>query len=125
MSLDVSLRNPPREVACICACCGNEHKKEESEELFEANITHNLGGMATAAGLYKAMWRPEEIGAKLARDIIPILEAGIKRLREIPDKFKMLNPANGWGNYEALLCFTVEYLAACMEHPDAEIHVNR
>lgn len=33
-------------------------------EVFSANITHNLGEMADKAGIYKACWRPEEIGAE-------------------------------------------------------------
>ena len=30
--------------------------------VFEANVTHNLNRMAEAAGFYKEVWRPEEIG---------------------------------------------------------------
>ena len=36
--------------------------KEESIDDF--NITHNLGSMAAAAGIYKALWRPEELFEK-------------------------------------------------------------
>lgn len=31
-------------------------------EVFSANITHNLGAMAEAAGIYRHLWRPEEVG---------------------------------------------------------------
>jgi hypothetical protein len=34
----------------------------ETLEVFDYNITHNLGEMAKAAGIYMELWRPEEIG---------------------------------------------------------------
>lgn len=36
---------------------------ESSDPSFwwSANVTHNLGKMAAAAGIYEAMWRPEEL----------------------------------------------------------------
>lgn len=43
----------------------------------------------------------------------------------MPDKFKKLNPANGWGDYDGLLAFVAAYLEACMEHPDATVRVSR
>ena len=30
-------------------------------QVFSANITHNLGKMADEAGIYKALWRPDEV----------------------------------------------------------------
>ncbi len=36
--------------------------KEETNEVYSANITHNLGEMADKAGIYYALWRPEEKG---------------------------------------------------------------
>ena len=30
-------------------------------ELFDANITHNLGEMADKAGIYDVLWYPEEL----------------------------------------------------------------
>ena len=29
------------------------------DELYSANITHNLTGMADAAGIYMHLWRPQ------------------------------------------------------------------
>ncbi len=44
----------------------------ESDVVFEYNITHNLGVMADAAGIYEALWRPEEIKAIVAKDNIKV-----------------------------------------------------
>lgn len=47
------------------------HDTSDSDQLFSANITHNLGRMASEAGIYEALWRPgemlaPEIGARIA-----------------------------------------------------------
>jgi hypothetical protein len=93
--------------------------------VFDANITHNLGAMAREAGVYLACWRPEEIGAEKAADIVPVLTEGLRLLREDPDRFKALNPENGWGDYEGLVNFVQSYRDACMESPEAAIRVCR
>lgn len=94
-------------------------------QVYERNITHNLGKMAVAAGIYTHLWRPDEIGIKTAGELIEPLAAGLARLVAEPDKFKEFNPGNGWGDYEGLVGFVTEYLAACQEHHDAEVSVSR
>lgn len=94
-------------------------------EVFSANITHNLGEMADKAGIYKACWRPEEIGAEYARDIIPLLEKGLEDLKARPEYFKQFNAPNGWGLYEHFVPWVEKYINACKENPDAKISVWR
>jgi hypothetical protein len=94
-------------------------------QVFECNITHNLGKMADAAGIYKHLWRPEELGITKARDLIAPLADGLGRLRADPGGFSLHNAANGWGRYEHLVSFVEQYLAACRENPDADIRVSR
>jgi len=96
-----------------------------TDQVFGANITHNMGQMAEKAGLYYAMWRPEEKGWKYAKDIILPLESGILILKKDPTFFKNFNPDNGWGSYEILLEVAESYLAACKKWPEAEIYVSR
>lgn len=93
--------------------------------VFQKNITHNLTKMADAAGIYKALWRPEEIEITKAGQLIPILEAGLALLKSEPDKFKAHNPENGWGTYEGLVEFVEQYLAACREFPEGKIAADR
>lgn len=95
------------------------------KEVFESNITHNLGQMARKAGIYEAMWRPEDIGAVYARDIIPLMEKGVADLATHPADYEPLEPANGWGTYEGLLDVAMGYLRACKEWPEAKIYVSR
>lgn len=93
--------------------------------LYQRNITHNLGDMAREAGIYKAVWRPEEIGAKYAKDISEIVEEGLTSLKAQPDYFKQFDSPNGWGTYENFIPFVEEYLYALKKYPDAEISVSR
>lgn len=92
---------------------------------YSNNITHNLGQMADKAGVYQALWRPEEIGIQSAWQLIEPLRAGLKLLQADPEYFKTFNPANGWGNYEGLVSFIEDYLRACEECPSATVHVSR
>lgn len=94
-------------------------------DVWEANITHNLARMAKEAGLYQAMWHPEELAIERAFDLVPHLQAGIVQLVSNPDRFIALNPANGWGSYDLLLSVATNYLRACRENPKATIRVSR
>jgi|JI10StandDraft_1071094.scaffolds.fasta_scaffold796363_2 hypothetical protein len=93
--------------------------------IYSANITHNLNQMAEAAGIYKALWRPDENGYETAGQIIPILEEGLAKLKANPKKFMKYNASNGWGTYEHFVPFVEEVLGNCREHPDALIEVSR
>lgn len=98
---------------------------ETVEPVFSRNITHNLVKMADAAGIYEAMWRPENIGATKAKDLIEPLSNGLEKLKADRDSFTPFNPENGWGNYDGLVAFVASYLDACREHPKALIRVSR
>jgi len=87
--------------------------------VFDANITHNLGKMAEAAGIYKCLWHPAESGFARAEQIIPILEEGIRLMEVDPAKYEALNAENGWGTYANFLPWCKAVLAACKENPDA------
>lgn len=107
MSLDVSLM------------------KTKPCEVYTANITHNLGAMAKEAGIYRALWRPEEINAVFAKDITDALARGLDKLKSDPEKYKTFDAENGWGIYEHFVPFVEGYLQACTENPDAVIEVSR
>jgi len=93
--------------------------------VYDSNITHNLGVMAERAGIYKCLWRPEELEITKAEQLIKPLEDGLEFLKSSPEIFIPLSPKNGWGSYEGLVQFVEKYLEACKENPDAEIEVSR
>lgn len=92
-------------------------------EVYSANITHNLTTMAEAVKLYSALWRPETIGISKAEQLIELLTSGLAELRADPDKYKVYNPANGWGDYDNLVRFVEQYLEACKANPMAKVRV--
>ena len=94
-------------------------------EVYSGNITHNLGEMADAAGIYKFLWRPEEIGITKASQMIEPLKEGLKKLKDSPAEYEKYNSPNGWGLYEHFVPFVEEVLAACVENPDAEVSASR
>ena len=119
--------------------------EEKNDELFWANITHNLGKMADKAGIYEALWRPyylhpdcpkefsshdeeyafEVAHPMLAKDIIQIVEKGYEDMKARPEYFKQFDSPNGWGLYIHFLPWVEKYLEACKTYPDAEISVSR
>jgi hypothetical protein len=119
MSLDVTLGEPFIECPYCVDCFTDDG------ELFSANITHNLGKMADAAGIYKACWCPEELGITQAKDLIPILTEGLNKLKFNPGKYKKYDAENGWGLYEHFVPWVEEYLNACIEYPTSTISVSR
>ena len=106
MSLDVNLR-------------------VKGEEVFSSNITHNLGKMASACGVYYACWRPEEINCTKAKHILPMLEDGVKNLEAYPEFYKTFDNPNGWGTYVNFLPWLKAYTEACLTYPEAKIWVSR
>ena len=81
--------------------------------------------MAGEAGLYEHLWRPEEVGVTKAGQLVVPLETGLKRLLAEPERFRALNPSNGWGTYEGLVGFVSRYLDACRANPEADVEVSR
>ena len=101
--------------------------EESIDYCYDANITHNLNKMAGAAGIYKHLWRPEEIGITKAVELIVPLCDALGRLLDPNNKefFEQFNPKNGWGNYDGFVEFVSGYLDACRKYPEAEINVSR
>lgn len=106
----------------------------------EFNITHNLTDMAAAAGLtdmadaaglYQPLWRGLIVEGDTtrqvtcARDLIgPILD-GLRAMFADPDRFRKLNPPNGWGSYDGFVTWLAKVLAACCECPQASVSICR
>lgn len=107
MSLDISLLN------------------RAGEEVYEANITHNLNKMADAAGIYEYLWRPDELGINCAALLIVPLMKGLEKLKADPEYYKTFDSPNGWGLYVHFVPFVERYLAACIENAAARISVSR
>jgi hypothetical protein len=99
--------------------------REETDRVYRANITHNLGAMAAAAGIYEALWEPEEIGITTAAQLIVPLKEAHNTLSQDPSKFEAFNPENGYGDFSVLRNFVLKYWEACVLYPEAIVSVCR
>jgi hypothetical protein len=99
--------------------------KNDGVELYSRNITHNLGRMAQEAGIYKCLWRPEELGITHAKQMIDLLEKGVALLATEKGRFEQFNSPNGWGMWEHFVPFCMDYLQACRNHPESQVEVSR
>ena len=98
---------------------------ENGNDLYWRNITHNLNKMAGTAGIYEALWRPEEIEITTAHQLIEPISKGIAFLAMHRRLCEQDNPPNGWGNWQNLYDFCCDYLKACTAHPLATVRVSR
>ena len=74
--------------------------------------------------MYEVLWRSEEVGITNASQMIAPLENAIDEMVAYQDKLKAFNPLNGYGNYEAFVCFCRSVLDNCREYPDAVIEAS-
>lgn len=93
--------------------------------LFEESCSHNLRDMAKEATIYEYVWRPEECGVRFAADLIAPLRDGIRFMEIEPDRFRTFEHENTNGCYERFVSWLKRYLAACTEHPKANVWVSR
>ena len=96
----------------------------DSDDVWSGNITHNLADMAAAAGVYDAVWRPDEHGFDAA-SVLTAIAGGLTTLLLHRERFELLNPTNGWGDYDALVMFLAEYALELSKYPHATIEVSR
>lgn len=140
MSLDVYLIRER-----LISYDGGKTHVEDNEKVYWANITHNLSEMASEAGIYEALWRPYRLREDFkewnlyadneyefedkcvikAKDIITIIEKGLKDLKKKPKHFEKFNSPNGWGWYQNFVPFVEKYLKACKEYPEANVIISR
>lgn len=120
MSLDIDLLEETDEAWCACPCGASGHKKPENTVVYNTNITHNLSRMAKACGL-EVLWDAEYTGP--ARDLTKSLSLALNELQASPDKYKVYNAINGFGNYRDFVEFCAELLKACQEHPTAKVAI--
>lgn len=88
-------------------------------------MTHNIGKMAKEAGIYKALWQPQEEGYQVAGDIEPVLKAGLDKLCADPQHYEQLDSTYGAEYFDRLVTVASSYLEVCREHPKANIEVSR
>lgn len=86
----------------------------------DINYTHNCNPMIRAAGFeawpHVYGWRAGSVGL--------ILGHTLSKMRADPAKFRAMNPANGWGDYDGLLQVLDRIHADCETFPSATVRVS-
>ena len=96
-----------------CPHCG-----AKQGESFD--ITYNLMPMFLAAGWDHALY-DGWTGARM----LPVAQASLDTLKQDPQRFKRLNPLNGWGDYEGAVEFFTRLVEACKKNPDYIMRFDR
>ena len=92
---------------------------EDREVVDVGNITYNITPM-----FVKSMGKNlSDFNDKKCREMIPILRIGVIELANNPEKYRKLNPVNGWGNYDGALNYLRKLLVSCEENPNCTIKV--
>lgn len=106
MSLDISL---------VCPHCKHAAASE--------NITHNLGAMAQALGIYDLVWHAKGVGT--AADLIVPVEGALAKLKADPERYRKFEAENGWGTVEGFIDFLGRLLVGCRADPGLVVEVCR
>ena len=112
MSADWYARTPG------CEGCGCE-----GHDLGSWNLTYNLSPMLRAAGF--PGWS-EVVGNDLdplptGKRVAEVMAEVVSELRADPDKYRELNPPNGWGDYDGAVKTLSDCVAVLREHPGAVV----
>ena len=87
------------------------------------NYTSNVSGMwADAIG--------ENLGDLIDRvstagELIEPVGRGIIAMRRDPERYRQMEPSNGWGDYNGALAYLEWIAKTASEHPNVEVSVSR
>ena len=85
------------------------------------NYTYNVSGMYREAMDGNSL---SDFDGMVASEAISLLRKGYADMVNNPEKYELMNPENGWGNYDGAKKYLGRLLEACYENPDAIIEVS-
>ncbi len=84
------------------------------------NYTYNVSPM-----FYKALdGGLNGLHGVSGEDAAPRLLAAINYMKDTAAEMKLLNPENGWGNYEGAMKYLGDIVDGCLSHPKAKVDVS-
>lgn len=87
-------------------------------DVFSDNITGNVEPMWREAGCHDALYKSK---GKAAYEVLDELKAGLSLMESEPERFKALNPSNGWGDYDGALEWLRRLICVFELYPDGKI----
>lgn len=85
------------------------------------NVTHNLAPMFREAGVD---WHDYKGGDRTAAALLREVATALSNLVDQPERFRRMDPPNGWGSYEGAVAFLARLAVDCIRHPDAIVQVS-
>lgn len=98
MSADVWIETPT-EVPTVCRTCGHEPEDNGQGRGAALNVTYNLSRMLAAGGFCGWQAIIGQPAREVGEHILTVLDA----MRVDDDKWRAMNPSNGWGDYDDCL----------------------
>jgi len=95
-----------------CPHCGTE--------VYSVNYTWNISPMWVEAQVFNEL----KAGGKRGSEIGAALVTGLARMRADPERYRALNPANGWGSYEGALQTLGEIVQAVQAWPECVTRIS-
>jgi len=98
----------------------DDKTETDNEFVWERNHTSNTARMWRTAGCDIA-----EFDGKPASELGPAAARAIAAIVTEPEKYRPMEPANGWGSVPSTVHFLTAIWEACAEHPEATVRVSR
>lgn len=95
--------------------------KEEREILEIGNYTYNCGSMFAKAT--EKQYSLSDLNGMNCKEVAKIINFAIINMRSNPEKYKKLNPENGWGDYTSFLEYVEKIEKGCLENPKCNLLV--
>lgn len=85
------------------------------------NYTHNTNDMIREAGFRD--W-PYKVDGWDAQDLGIALTKVLEEFARDPDRFRAMNPENGWGRYDTLVPVLQQIRDLCAQYPSAKVGMS-
>ena len=96
-----------------------EKQSADVEVIEVGNYTYNVSKMYIEA-IGKTLGEFHEMQSL---DAVETLRSGVVEMISNPDKYRAMNPVNGYGNYEGALKYLQTFLHECEKNPNSIIEV--
>lgn len=103
----------------VWVTAGNDPDAEQTHDWWE-NYTSNVAPMWRAAGIDLA-----ECHGRPAAQVAEGLQGALQTMGEDPDRFRAMNPPNGWGDFDGCVAYLQRLLALCLATPQGYVWVSR
>jgi hypothetical protein len=59
-----------------------------------------------------------------APEALERIKVALEKMHANPEKYRAMNPPNGWGDYHGAMTFLHDIKSACLRHPDGTLDIS-